>query len=75
MIGGGAAKKEAQAASIEQARQRQLQEIAQQRQEEALRAQQAETAQQTRATGRPARGRRLLEWAGDTRDLAQTLGA
>ncbi len=54
-------------------RARELQTIAQTRQEEQLRAQQAETDGQTRATGRAPRGRRLLV-ASESGGLADKLG-
>lgn len=59
--GGGGAQKEA---AREAQRQRDLAEIAQQRQAEELRTRAADTDAQTRATGRPARGRKLLAFAG-----------
>jgi len=59
--------------SAELARQREMQQIAQNRQEEQLRAQEQDTASQTRATGRAPRGRRLL-LATEDGGLANTLG-
>lgn len=70
IFGGGGAQKRAAA---EAQRQRELTQIAQARQEEQLRAQEADTAAQTRATGKAPRGRRLLTFAGDE-NLSSTLG-
>lgn len=69
-IFGGGGNKQAEA---ETRRAREQQQIAQARQEEAVRAQEAETNAQTRASGRQARGRRLLI-ATEAGGLAATLG-
>ena len=73
LFGGGDSSQKA--AMAEAQRQRELGDIERQKQAELLRAQEADTNAQTRATGRPARGGRLLLAAGDQAGgLATKLG-
>lgn len=74
LFGGGQGSAQ-KAAAAEASRQRELQTIAQNRQAEELRRREADTGAQERATGRPARGRKLLAFAGlDEQRLSDTLG-
>ena len=70
LFGGGAAKKAEQEAT----RQREMGDIARARQEQEMATQQQETDAQVRATGRAARGTRLLVAAGEAGGLASKLG-
>lgn len=74
IFGGGKDKAASQAAAAQAAQQQELQRIAQLRQQEQVRTQQQDTAQQTKILGAPARGRRLLTYAGGEDGTQSKLG-